>query len=695
MNEPTPLAMTYPRRALRAAIFLIAIECLMLALPTRNWLVIGGLFVGAASRWWTIRHGWCLRMPLLLNSVFLAAGFAIKYSFAPTTFPPMADFANTSLAHEIGCWLVSLQVLLLHESKSLKRIPVGFSALGCLAVLCAGDVKLNDASRSMMLALMLVFVGGLGWFAHAGRDWVKVDQRRRLRRGIMLVTLILAGVPTLYAARAWHAHERDLEMVLLRLINAFDTSQHPTRIRTQSVMIRVSNGKIIDPERPVLRVTQSSSEPLYFRGFALDFYGNNLNWISRESAKDLLPRELAADRGLPSGETLFPLVASDSRQWNIDRMTFLSKEDMIPLALLDTAEMKIGVGQLRIDSMRNLTLLNDPLPDSLVIYTPVEPEPDEVPAENARVRQIPEFLDPRILNMAQDICTGKTNDSDKIRAVESFFRENYQYQIGFESPNLVDPLTHFLLAKPRPAAHCEYFASGAAILLRAVGIPTRYVTGYVPSERHSDGDWIARRKDAHAWVEAYDSGLGRWVTVEATPSVGLPERRTASWKNELAESWRVWYQSFRETVATYGTWEAISAVLQSTIARGTLVLVLLAAWWGLSRSYRRQRAARIPFASTRVFPFQQWLREVESALAKRGFERLPHETLLHFRDRILASPDGPQLRPAAEWYAAYSAIRYNESEQTASRMSLLRQSWENLQTNSHLHDPWPRGRSSG
>ena len=680
MNEPVPLVMVYPRRALRAAIFLIAIECLMLALPSRNWLVTGGLFVGAASRWWTIRHGWCLTMPLLLNSVFLAAGFAIKHSFAPTTFPPMADFANTSLAHEIGCWLVSLQVLLLHEAKSLKRIPVGFSALGCLAVLCAGDVKLHGASRSIMLALIIVFVGGLGWFAHAGRDWVRVDQRRRLRRGMMIATLILAGVPTLYAAQAWHAHEREMEMVLLRLIKAFDSSQRPTRIRPQSAMVRVSNGKIIDPERPVLRVTQSSSEPLYFRGVALDFYGNNLTWLSREHTQDLFSREVAADRGLPPDETLFPLVASDSRQWNIDRITFLSKEDMLPLALLDTAEMKIGVGQLRIDSMRNLTLLNDPLPDSLEIYTPVEPEPDEVPPEDARVRQIPEFLDPRIRNMAQDLCAGKTTDSDKIRAVESFFRENYQYQIGFEAPRLVDPLTHFLLAQPRPAAHCEYFASGAAILLRTVGIPTRYVSGYVPSERHADGDWIARRKDAHAWVEAYDSGLGRWVTVEATPSVGLPERRTASWKNELAESWRVWYQSFHETLATYGTWEAISGILQSTIARGAMVLVLLAAWWGLSRSYRRQRAARIPFSTSRVFPFQQWLREVESDLSKRGFERLPQETLLHFRDRILASPHGAQLHLAAEWYAAYSAIRYNESEQTAERVAELEQSWKHLKS---------------
>jgi protein-glutamine gamma-glutamyltransferase len=681
VNELPLQAMTYPRRALRAAIFLIAVECLMLAWPSQNWLVTGGLFLIAASRWWTIRQGWCLTMPLSMNSVFLAALFAFKFSFAPADIPDAADFANSRLAHEIGCWLVAMQVLLLHESSSLKRIPVAFTTLGCLVVLCAGDVRLHHVSRTTMLMLIILFVGGLGWFAHAGRDWIKVDQRRRLRRGILVATLIVASVPTIYAAQAWHHHERDLEMLLLQLMKAFDDRPLPLRQRTLSALALVSDGKIIEPEKPVLRVTQSGLEPLYLRGVILDTYRYNPSWITQEMTWDIHPREAPPERGLPPDVALFPLVSSDASQWDIVSVTYLSKDDSIPLSLLDTAEMDIAVSRLRIDSLGNLRLHDSPLPDRSTIYTPLEPERDEAPPLEARVRRFPRNLDPRVLSMAQALCAGKSTDTEKIRAVESFFRENYLYQIGLEPPAGVDRIAHFLLHQPRPAAHCEYFASGAAILLRAVGIPTRYVTGYVPSERHSDGYWIARRKDAHAWAEAYDSELGRWVTVEATPSEGLPERRTASWRDEFAESWRVWFQAFRETVATHGTWTAISLVLQSMIARGVLIVVLLAFWWAISHRYRRQRAALAPSVSTRVFPFQQWLKEVETDLAQRGFERLPHETLLHFRDRILASPEGAQLRPAAEWYAEYSAIRYDESQQTPSRMSRLRQSWHDLNAN--------------
>ncbi len=678
MNAPTSLPTTYPRRALRASIYLIGIECLILAYPSRNWLVTGVLLLCAVSRWWTIRRGWCLSMPLFWNALFLASAFATKFSLAPANFSDAIDFANTRLAHEIGCWLVSVQILMLHEPLSLKRVPVAFATLGCLVVLCAGDVKLYGLSRTILLVLTILFVGGLGWFSHAGRDWMPVDQSRRLRRGLLLATLFFAAVPTVYAAQTWHQHERELELILLSLMKVLDGKPRSLRYRTHSSLVQVSSGKIFEPEQLVLRVSQSVSEPLYLRGMILESYRNNATWFSKVAPTDIYPREAPPHRGLPANKLLFPTGSSHSTQWNSAIIHYFSKDDPIPLMELDTAEMSINVSQMSIDSLGNLRLLDETLPDSLEIFTPVAPAPDEAPSASDPVRQLPVDLDPRILKMAQDICAGKTKDSEKIRAVESFFHENYLYQIGLEVTGPEDRMTYFLLTQPRPAAHCEYFAAGAAILLRAVGVPTRYITGFVPSERDSSGDWIARRKDAHAWAEAYDSDLGRWVTVEATPSAGLPERRNTTWTNELAEIWRVWSSAFRQTLDTYGTWAAISMALESNITRGVLVMILLSVWWTLSRRYQRGRESHSLPLTNQSFPFQHWLRELEAELAQQGFRRFPQETLLQFRDRILAAPDRAQLRPIAEWYTVYSSIRYNESAQTAERVSELEQSWKQL-----------------
>lgn len=63
--------------------------------------------------------------------------------------------------------------------------------------------------------------------------------------------------------------------------------------------------------------------------------------------------------------------------------------------------------------------------------------------------------------------------------------------------------------------YCTHFATAATVLLRAAGIPARYVTGYLA---HTQADQFAQvtTDEAHAWVEYYVHGLG-WVVLEATP----------------------------------------------------------------------------------------------------------------------------------------------------------------------------------
>lgn len=64
--------------------------------------------------------------------------------------------------------------------------------------------------------------------------------------------------------------------------------------------------------------------------------------------------------------------------------------------------------------------------------------------------------------------------------------------------------------------YCVHFATTTTVLLRSVGIPARYVTGYLADAKANVGTMV-RLRDAHAWVEVYLSGVG-WVVLEATPS---------------------------------------------------------------------------------------------------------------------------------------------------------------------------------
>lgn len=69
--------------------------------------------------------------------------------------------------------------------------------------------------------------------------------------------------------------------------------------------------------------------------------------------------------------------------------------------------------------------------------------------------------------------------------------------------------------------YCVHFASTAAVLLRALNVPARYVEGYMVYVE-ANKTVTVRESHAHAWVEYYLPELG-WVILETTPADGLPE----------------------------------------------------------------------------------------------------------------------------------------------------------------------------
>ena len=56
----------------------------------------------------------------------------------------------------------------------------------------------------------------------------------------------------------------------------------------------------------------------------------------------------------------------------------------------------------------------------------------------------------------------------------------------------------------RRAGHCQTYATAMALLLREVGIPSRFVTGFLGGEIGAFGRYVlVRGTNVHAWVEAW------------------------------------------------------------------------------------------------------------------------------------------------------------------------------------------------
>jgi len=71
----------------------------------------------------------------------------------------------------------------------------------------------------------------------------------------------------------------------------------------------------------------------------------------------------------------------------------------------------------------------------------------------------------------------------------------------------------------RKAGFCEHIASSFVLLMRALDIPARVVTGYQGGQVNTvDSFWTVRQSDAHAWAEVWMAGRG-WVRVDPTSAV--------------------------------------------------------------------------------------------------------------------------------------------------------------------------------
>jgi transglutaminase-like putative cysteine protease len=107
------------------------------------------------------------------------------------------------------------------------------------------------------------------------------------------------------------------------------------------------------------------------------------------------------------------------------------------------------------------------------------------------------------------------------KAVLARFRTQH-YRYTLEPPLLGrDAVDEFLFGSK--AGFCEHYAGAYVVLMRAMGVAARVVTGYQGGELNPvDGYYTVRQSDAHAWAEIWTSAAG-WQRVDPTAAVA-PER---------------------------------------------------------------------------------------------------------------------------------------------------------------------------
>jgi transglutaminase-like putative cysteine protease len=124
----------------------------------------------------------------------------------------------------------------------------------------------------------------------------------------------------------------------------------------------------------------------------------------------------------------------------------------------------------------------------------------------------------RIAELARDVSESKRTAYEKAVAIQDHLSHKYQYSLDAPLAAQAHPLEEFLF--DRKTGYCEHYATAMVMMLRAIGIPARLVTGFLATEWNEYGNYyVVRQQDAHAWVEVHLPHSG-WVMMDPTPADG-------------------------------------------------------------------------------------------------------------------------------------------------------------------------------
>ncbi len=128
---------------------------------------------------------------------------------------------------------------------------------------------------------------------------------------------------------------------------------------------------------------------------------------------------------------------------------------------------------------------------------------------------LPQSVPERVHRLAQEITHGKETPYDKAKAIESYLRDNYPYDLEISAPPPDRDVADYFLFDLR-RGYCDYYATAMVVLARSSGIPARFVSGYSSGEYDApNAQYIIRELHAHSWAEVYFPEIG-WVEFEPT-----------------------------------------------------------------------------------------------------------------------------------------------------------------------------------
>jgi len=589
-----------------------------------------------------------------------------------------------SMAAAIGAILLVVQ--LIQSATATTRRDVSLGAPAVCAMLTQAGVAAHDAAPGPAFAVaLLAMVGGVA-LVYRGElldESVAVATSKRILvvPTVVLQVVAVAAVAFVLAPNSFQLHARPVSHAKAQQPTPPDTGDGDA---AGAPVFDPHSQAIADPAagRLDLRVrgalsnapvfVVSGDSPAYWQGAVYDHY-DGVSWTTTGDSTrrpwSLDTTSTPATQHAPAD----PEASGGGLQTRTDSVQVVASQVQHVVFAPGRATSYVGPGTVSADGDGNPRLaVSADGPPSARDYNVVSSKPNpDAPGSKAagspdpRWSQLPADVPERVKSLSHLLIDAAPSRAAAVQRVEGYLRSNETYDLNAPVPPAGEDAVDSFLSVTHQG-FCEQFASAAAVLLRAAGIPTRLVTGYSQGDVTSDpGRRVMRAADAHAWIQVWFPGVG-WVDSDptatavlgkgqavspgatASPTAGsqTPPDEAAALPSSVASASPSVAPSASPTPQPAPTSQAPSSRVVNAVASAPggrfgvagLVVMLMALGRALLMVGRRRAARRRVAAATAAAPtggpvLQAYLR-LDDVLAQKGRGRAPGDTARGLRSRL-------------------------------------------------------------
>jgi len=448
--------------------------------------------------------------------------------------------------------------------------------------------------------------------------WALWPRRPRYYPGYLWVGLIIMAGAIGYAGHiGLHGLQNLATDTAVEFLSLNATETDPYQKNTNLGHI----GTLKFSDRIIMRVklAEGMQTPYLLHRASYNKYFNN-NWFAKNA--ELTALAPAADRWSFQGGTLTTNTKTIrvSATLNQGKDVLALPQGAYQLQGLSVYEMKRNIlGTTRVEGEQEF-LQFDIVTDPALSLT-AGPTADDL--------LVPEKESAMLQQIVSELGLRDKDPKNIVATLATYFAERFAYSLYNKESLSESALSDFFLHTH--AGHCEYFATGTVLLLRAAGIPARYATGYSVVEYNDLEDiHVVRLRHAHAWTRAYVDGLWRDIDTTPTTWVTIEQDHASIWE-PLADLWSwLHYQIV--------TWNWAGAEQNRNLLWIVILPVLLYLAWRSRHRLVRPNKTRKPLESENpVWPgSDSAYYRVEKRLRENGLGRKPEEPVSNWIGRISA-----------------------------------------------------------